>query len=207
MRVRRTQMAPSGPQADRALALTPNCGLAHGALGAALTFSGRPEGGLASLETCIRLDPHGPYIAVRQNQITLGFYFCREYAKAVERAKRLIRSYPDFPLVHRWLAAALGQLGRIEEANQALATAIAVAPASLDMYVRRRVPWMRPEDHAHMLDGLRKAGWPEVERRAPLRRRNRLISAVTWLTWPELGAGDEIWDFLRTAVAAALAAG
>jgi len=22
-----------------------------------------------------------------------------------------------------------------------------------------RVPWMRPEDHAHMLDGLRKAGW------------------------------------------------
>jgi hypothetical protein len=27
------------------------------------------------------------------------------------------------------------------------------------MYVRNRVPWFRPEDHAHLLDGLRKAGW------------------------------------------------
>jgi adenylate cyclase len=29
------------------------------------------------------------------------------------------------------------------------------------MYLRRRVPWMRLEDHAHMLEGLRKAGWRE----------------------------------------------
>jgi adenylate cyclase len=42
-----------------------------------------------------------------------------------------------------------------------LAKAIAMAPASFDMFVRRRVPWHRPEDHAHMLEGLRKAGMPE----------------------------------------------
>jgi adenylate cyclase len=30
------------------------------------------------------------------------------------------------------------------------------------MFVRRRVPWHRPEDHAHMLEGLRKAGWRET---------------------------------------------
>jgi adenylate cyclase len=27
------------------------------------------------------------------------------------------------------------------------------------MYVRERPPWMRPKDHAHMIEGLRKAGW------------------------------------------------
>jgi adenylate cyclase len=27
------------------------------------------------------------------------------------------------------------------------------------MYVRHRVRFMRPEDHAHVLEGLRKAGW------------------------------------------------
>jgi adenylate cyclase len=27
------------------------------------------------------------------------------------------------------------------------------------MYVRKRVPWNAAEDHAHMLEGLRKAGW------------------------------------------------
>ena len=40
-----------------------------------------------------------------------------------------------------------------------LEKAIAIAAGSFDMYVSERVPWMRPEDHAHMLDGLRKAGW------------------------------------------------
>jgi len=27
------------------------------------------------------------------------------------------------------------------------------------MYVRDRMPWMRAEDYAHMVEGLRKAGW------------------------------------------------
>ena len=73
----------------------------------------------------------------------------------------MIRSYPRYPNPYRWLAAALGQAGRIEKARAALEKAIAVAPASFDMFVRGRVPWMRPEDHAHMLDGLRKAGWSD----------------------------------------------
>lgn len=62
----------------------------------------------------------------------------------------------DFPLTYRWLAVALGQP---EEAKEALDKAIAIAPGSFDMYVRNRVPWMRPQDHGHMLEGLRKAGW------------------------------------------------
>ena len=52
-----------------------------------------------------------------------------------------------------------GQLGRTAEAKEALEKAIAIAPATFDMYVRERVPWHRPEDYAHMLEGLRKAGW------------------------------------------------
>ena len=53
----------------------------------------------------------------------------------------------------------VGQLDRIDEAKEALEKAIALAPAAFDMYVRGRVPWMRVEDYAHMLEGLRKAGW------------------------------------------------
>jgi adenylate cyclase len=94
-------------------------------------------------------------------QIALGRYFSGEYEAAIDAANEAIRSYPDFPNPYRWLAAALGQLGRIEEAKQVLAKAIAIAPAAFEMYVRR-VPWMRPEDHAHMLEGLRKAGWRET---------------------------------------------
>jgi hypothetical protein len=45
--------------------------------------------------------------------------------------------------------------------------AIGVAPASFDMYVRKRVPWMRPEDHTHMLEGLRMAGWKDEKASVP----------------------------------------
>jgi adenylate cyclase len=148
-------------EAKRALAMTPNLSIAHGALGFILTFSGQPKEGLVSLETAIRLDPHGSQVPVKINQVAIAQYYSGDYDAAVETARQVIRSYPDYPLAYRWLAAALGQLGRTEEARQALEKAIAVAPASLDIYVRNRVPWMRPEDHAHMLEGLRKAGWSE----------------------------------------------
>ena len=91
------------------------------------------------------------------NQIALALYCSGEYRTAVDTANRAIRSYPNYPNIYRWLAAALGQLGRIDEVTQALEKVIAIAPASFDMYVRERAPWRRPEDHSHMLEGLRKA--------------------------------------------------
>ena len=149
-------------EAERALMISPNLAAAHTVRGAALIFSGRPREGVAALERSIRLDPRDPRSAARLNQIALGLYHSREYEAAVEAAKRAIRSYPDLPSPYRWLAAALGQLGRIGEAKEALEKAISVLPASFEIYVHRRVPWMRSEDHAHMLEGLRKAGWREA---------------------------------------------
>ena len=146
-------------EAERALALSPNLALAHGTSGAALIFSGRPKEGLEAAATALRLDPRNPMRAFDLLLIVIGQYFCRDYQATVEAARHAIRAYPDFAFSYRWLAAALGQLGRTEEAKEALETAVASAPATFDKYVRNRVPWHRPEDHAHMLDGLRKAGW------------------------------------------------
>jgi hypothetical protein len=57
------------------------------------------------------------------------------------------------------LAAALGKLGRAGEGRAMLDKAIALSPRDLDVYACKRVPWLRPEDYEHMLDGLRKVGW------------------------------------------------
>jgi len=146
-------------EAERALAISPNLVRGHSMLGAALIFSGRPKEGLAAVERSIRLDPHDPMLPGRLNLLALGLYFAGEYEAAVKASKRAIRVNPDHPLTYRWLAAALGQLNRTAEAKEALEKAIAVAPASFEMFVRHRVPWHRPADHAHMLEGLRKAGW------------------------------------------------
>jgi adenylate cyclase len=144
---------------ERALEMCPNLASAHGELGGTLMFSGHPTKGRAALERCVRLDPRNPNVAVSLMNIAISYYLSREYDSAIEAAKRTIRSHPDFPYTYRWLAAALGQTGRIQEAKQTLEKAIAMAPASFDMFVRRRVPWHGPEDHAHMVEGLRKPGW------------------------------------------------
>jgi adenylate cyclase len=144
---------------ERALGMSPNLAVAHGQRGATLIFAGRPKEGLAAVQTSIRLDPRDPFSAIRLLHIACGLYFSREYEETIEAAKQLIRSYPDFPMIYRWPAAALGQLGRTAEAKEALNQAVSLAPAAFDMYIRNRVPWFRPEDHAHLVEGLRKAGW------------------------------------------------
>jgi adenylate cyclase len=149
-------------EVELALAISPNLANAHGVIGAVLMWSGRPAKGRAAIERSIRLDPRNPNLNLRLVDITISHYLSREYDAAVEAGKRGIRSFPEHSNQYRWLAAALGQTGRIEEAKEVLAKAIAMAPAAFDMFVRRRVPWHRPEDHAHMLEGLRKAGWRET---------------------------------------------
>jgi adenylate cyclase len=146
-------------EAELALATSPNLAAAYGVLGAVLMWSGHPKEGRAALEKSIRLDPRNPNMNLRLLDVAISYYLSAEYDSAVEAAMRAIRAYPDQSNTYRWLAAALGQTGRIEEAKEVLEKAITMAPASFDMFVRRRVPWHRPEDHAHMLDGLRKAGW------------------------------------------------
>jgi len=152
---------------ELALAISPNLANAYGVLGGVLIMAGHPKKGRAALEKSIRLDPRNPNLTVHLLNVAISFYMLREYNAAVEAAKRGIRSYPDYSNMYRWLAAALGQTGRIDEAKEALAKAIAMAPTAFDMFVRRRVPWHRPEDHAHMLEGLRKAGWEDQATSVP----------------------------------------
>jgi adenylate cyclase len=148
-------------EAKRALVFSPSFAGAHGTIGAVLIFSGRLKEGLAEVETALRLDPRNPTRAGHLLRIAAGRYFRRDYEAANEAAKQAIRSHPDWPLPYRFLAAALGQLGRTDEAAEALRKHIAIAPASLEGFVRNGLPFFRPEHHAHLVDGLRKAGMPE----------------------------------------------
>jgi len=92
-------------------------------------------------------------------QIVMSYYFECDYVNAAEAARRLVARYPGVSGNHRWLAMALGQLGRTEEARVALRRALDVPPGSFAFYTRHLPPWLRPEDYEHMLEGMRKAGW------------------------------------------------
>jgi adenylate cyclase len=148
-------------EAERALALSPNLANAHLAVGAALARLDRAEESLAPRETSIRLDPCGPQVMIAWDHLVATLYRVGQYERLLDVAQHVIRARPDHPPTYRWLAAAFGQLGRTAEARTALEKAIAMGPASFDMYVRNRAPWWSEKSYEHMLDGLRKAGWTE----------------------------------------------
>ena len=146
-------------RAEQALVISPNDVSAWLAKGRALVFSGRASEGRVAIQTALRLSPRDPFSWVALMLLAISHYLEKDYLAAAEVAQRTIRAHPTFPLPYRWLAAAFGQLGRSDEAYDALHKAIEVSPQSFEFYVRSRPPWHRPEDHELMLDGLRKAGW------------------------------------------------
>jgi adenylate cyclase len=139
-------------EAERALALNPNEPDAYGVLGCSFLYDGEPEKGLVGLEENLRRDPLGPVSSARRNQIAIAHYLRGDYEAAVVAARRAIRLFPSYSGCYRWLAAALGQLGRIDEASAVLAET-----AAFGSHANQRPLWLRPEDYEHWLDGLRKA--------------------------------------------------
>ena len=121
-------------RAEHAISVAPNDAVAWLAKGRVLVFSGQPDEACAAIQTAIRLSPRSPVGWIALLTLAIGHYFMRDYSAAAQVAQRAIRAHPDFPLPYRWLAAALGQLGRIDEARDALRKAIKVSPASFEFY-------------------------------------------------------------------------
>ena len=146
---------------DRAISINPNNAWAMADSGCLFGNNGMLSEALEGINKAMRASPHDPLTWSWMIYITVAHYFARNYQAALDFAERLMRFRPDKPQAYRWRAAALGQLGRIDEAKIALEQAIAVPSANFYFHVRTRPPWIRPEDHALMLEGLRKAGLRE----------------------------------------------
>lgn len=150
---------PAMQEAETAITLNVNDPWGYLSKGYALTFSGHPAEARHVLATAFRLDPYGPIVPILRHLETVCHYFERDYLTAEAVARFAIREHPENPRPNVMFAAALGQLGRTEEAQAALATAIAASSPVLRYITDSRPTHYRPQDHEHFLDGLRKAGW------------------------------------------------
>jgi adenylate cyclase len=120
--------------------------------------AGRFAEGRELLFTAMRRSPRDPLMPGFLRLLSMSYYLEGDFPRAADSAKRAVAFQPDNPMQYMFRAASLGQLGRIEEARDALRKAMD-SGGTFDIYVRERPPWFRPEDHELILDGLRKAGW------------------------------------------------
>ena len=146
---------------ERALDLNPSFAPAYFGLGFALTFSGRAEDAISQFEKALRLSPNDPLSWAFMLMRALALLLMKQYDEAADWAQKGARQ----PNAHIWayvfLAAALGHLGRAEEAEAALNEALRMKPDFSLAFARQALPWTYPADLEHYLDGLVKAGLEE----------------------------------------------
>jgi adenylate cyclase len=145
--------------AERAVSLNPNHALSVAALGTVRAFSGQPAEAIEPLETALRLSPFDPFDYLWRHWISRAYYWSRNYEAAVPTARSVWRSHPQVSSPVRTLIAALGQLGRFEEAQEAIAEAVErFGREPFQALLLQKPGEDRDEGYEHLLDGLRKAG-------------------------------------------------
>ncbi len=110
----------------------------------------------------------------------MAHYHLGNYEEAVRYAEQALQRRRIY-VVLRTLAATLGQLGRTEEARSVLAEMEQMKPTDVRRHWQLTCPYQHPAHEAHLLDGLRKAGWAgrntiPIERRTRTCQRSKQVS-------------------------------
>ena len=149
-----------------ALALDRNLAQAHALIGQGKIFIGRAEETEAHVAEALRLSPRDTWAYACMNMVGLAKLHLGSYEQAVAWFRRSKEANRNYPSAYFNMAAALAHLGRLDEANSAVQTGLALNPA----YTVSRVhaAWTaRSDDPTYLaqlepiFDGMRKAGVPE----------------------------------------------
>src|SRR6266498_1269948 len=141
-------------EARTAFALNPNSAFVLSMLGCVLGFGGHREEALNRLQQAMRASPHDPLIWLWTLWTGVIQFNSRKFDAAVESLRQVVRLRPGYNQSKVLIAASLAHLGRIDEARELVEGARAQI---VDPRYSQRAPWLRPEDYALRVEGLRLA--------------------------------------------------
>jgi TolB-like protein/Tfp pilus assembly protein PilF/tRNA A-37 threonylcarbamoyl transferase component Bud32 len=150
----RKEMVPFRVEAERALALNPLDASVRAYLGLLIAAAGEWDRGCQMVESAMQLNPNCPgffYFAGCCNAYRQG-----RYAEVLEGAARV--NMPGYFHVPALQAAALGQLGRREEARKVVRDLLALRPDFATAARTEYGKWYDAEQVEMLVEGLRKAG-------------------------------------------------
>ena len=146
-------------EGERAIEINPNGAEAHAHFGYILYMSGKTELAIKLIKRAFRLNPIPPS---HFYNILGGAYLCNgQYEKAIEVAKKVLRSNPDQIDIYILLTASYGALNHTEEAGKAAEEVLRVDPNFSIEYYRMVLPFKHQETLDKHIEALRKAGLQE----------------------------------------------
>ena len=159
-----TKRAAEGiAECEHALALDRNLAHAHSSIGFGKIFIGRAEETEAHIVEALRLSPRDTMAYVWMTNGGLAKLHLGSHEQAVAWFRQAIEANRNFPPGYFWLAAALAQLGRLDEAQSAVKVGLALNPAFT--ISRARAAWTAMSDNPTylaqlepILESMRKAG-------------------------------------------------
>ena len=162
-----TRRAAEGiAECEHALALDRNLATAHSIIGLGKIFVGRAEETEAHVAEALRLSPRDTLAYPWMHTAGYAKSHLGSWEQAVAWYRRAIEANRNFPYPHFQLAAALAQLGRLDEAQSAAKAGLGIDPAFT--VSRARALWTAMSDDSTYLaqlepirEGMRKAGLPE----------------------------------------------
>ncbi len=143
---------------DRALSLNPNLALAWCFSGLAHCYLGNQHEAARRIAIAQRLSPHDPHGFFFDMAQTMPNLLSGNFDAAAEIGRRAIELNPDFSSSYKGHLAALGYLGRHQEAAEARTRLLMLEPEFSLHSAMTRSPMARACDQEIYIEGLRRAG-------------------------------------------------
>ena len=155
----RRDLVGSKASSQKALYLNPSFSLSYSMLGRVECYLGRPAAAIPYFERAMLLNP----VSIQQCTHFLGFAYllAGDYSVAAATFRERIRLVPKTDLSRALLAASLGHLGEIAEAQRIWHELKDINPRYSFEEHLGRLPFQNPADAEMIAEGLARAGLPE----------------------------------------------
>ena len=151
-------------ECERALALNPNLASAHAVIGVAKVFDGHPEDTESHEREALRVSPHDTEAGIWVAYMALAKLYLGAYEEALGLYRRAKELNPNYPTGRFNVAAALAELGRLDEARAEVQAGLALNPGFTIRRYRAGAQSDNPvflKGRERIIEDMRKAGVPE----------------------------------------------
>jgi tetratricopeptide (TPR) repeat protein len=143
---------------DRSLSINSSLAFIWGLSSPTYCYIGEPKTALDRLDHHRELAPFDPYIFYYESLYAIAYVFNEDYERAATVGRRAVAAIPGFVNGYKPLIAALGHLGRREEAKPYVDKLLTLEPGFTLERFAEVYPIKKAADRRRYMDGLRLAG-------------------------------------------------